>query len=165
MLIKQNSEEMLVDSLARSKGKVESSLDFAGDLSVGSVNLCSVLPKSKRTVHAQTLFSSNARNNFSPDNCRGNKTAKESRKGMRHRIRAKLSEMPKKLQIQENSFKRRLWTIEEDQAITSLVEQHGIRKWTLISKKLQEKFHIYGRSGKQCRERLVSILPVDGTII
>ena len=48
---------------------------------------------------------------------------------------------------------RRLWTKEEDEAITQLVRQYGIRKWTLISKKLQERYGIHGRSGKQCRER------------
>jgi len=48
---------------------------------------------------------------------------------------------------------RRLWTKEEDEAITQLVKQYGIRKWTLISKKLQERYGIHGRSGKQCRER------------
>ena len=53
----------------------------------------------------------------------------------------------------KGSFKRRLWTKEEDEAITNLVQQHGTRKWTLISKKLQEKFNIHGRYGKQCRER------------
>ncbi len=50
-------------------------------------------------------------------------------------------------------FTRRLWTEEEDDAITTLVEEHGIRKWTLISKKLHDQYHICGRSGKQCRER------------
>jgi len=56
-------------------------------------------------------------------------------------------------QEQQSSFTRRLWTKEEDEAITYLVRHYGIRKWTLISKKLQDKYHIRGRSGKQCRER------------
>lgn len=51
------------------------------------------------------------------------------------------------------SFTRRLWKDEEDEAINSLVDKYGIRRWTLISKKLQEEFGINGRSGKQCRER------------
>jgi len=51
------------------------------------------------------------------------------------------------------SFTRRLWDSEEDQAIIKLVKKHGIRKWTLISRKLQEEYQIHGRSGKQCRER------------
>ena len=48
---------------------------------------------------------------------------------------------------------RRLWTQEEDEAITSLVKLHGIRQWALISKRISEVYHIKGRSGKQCRER------------
>lgn len=51
------------------------------------------------------------------------------------------------------SFTRRLWNNDEDEAITSLVDKYGIRRWTLISKKLQEEYGINGRSGKQCRER------------
>jgi hypothetical protein len=51
------------------------------------------------------------------------------------------------------SFTRRLWSTEEDNAISALVQQYGIKKWTLMAKKLQEEYHIYGRSGKQCRER------------
>ena len=52
-----------------------------------------------------------------------------------------------------STFTRKLWNDEEDEAILSLVKVYGIRRWTLISKKLQENFHIHGRSGKQCRER------------
>ena len=51
------------------------------------------------------------------------------------------------------SFTRRLWSDDEDDAIMGLVQKYGIRKWTLISRKLQEEYQIYGRSGKQCRER------------
>jgi hypothetical protein len=51
----------------------------------------------------------------------------------------------------DNSI-RRLWTQEEDDTITRLVREYGIRKWTLISKKLKQ-YGIHGRSGKQCRER------------
>ncbi|CAG9311714.1 unnamed protein product [Blepharisma stoltei] len=47
---------------------------------------------------------------------------------------------------------RRSWTQEEDQAIIALVHEHGIRKWTLISQLLQDKYH-QNRTGKQCRER------------
>ncbi|WOL12829.1 transcription factor MYB98-like [Canna indica] len=39
------------------------------------------------------------------------------------------------------------WTHEEDRLLISLVEQHGLRKWSLIAKMLN------GRIGKQCRER------------
>jgi len=51
------------------------------------------------------------------------------------------------------TFTRRLWGDEEDRAIAKLVKKYGIKKWTLISRKLQEEHQIYGRSGKQCRER------------
>eukprot|EP01022_Parablepharisma_sp_SALTPOND_P034023 TRINITY_DN902_c0_g1_i2.p2 TRINITY_DN902_c0_g1~~TRINITY_DN902_c0_g1_i2.p2 ORF type:complete len:263 (+),score=32.00 TRINITY_DN902_c0_g1_i2:1061-1849(+) len=62
--------------------------------------------------------------------------------------RRKLKKKPK-----SGSFTRRLWNDLEDQAIRNLVSKYGIKKWTLISKRLQEEYHIYGRSGKQCRER------------
>jgi len=51
------------------------------------------------------------------------------------------------------AFTRRLWKEEEDEAILNLVKENGIKKWTLISKKLSEEYGINGRSGKQCRER------------
>ncbi len=54
------------------------------------------------------------------------------------------------------SFTRRLWNDDEDDAIIRLVDKYGIRKWTLISRKLQEEYQIHGRSGKQCRERYIS---------
>jgi len=56
------------------------------------------------------------------------------------------------------SFTRRLWNDEEDEAIIGLVKKYGIKKWTLISRKLQEEYQIHGRSGKQCRERYVLTL-------
>lgn len=59
----------------------------------------------------------------------------------------------KRLKEAQGSFRRRLWTREEDEAIRNLVEEYGIRKWTQISKKLQDRYHIHGRYGKQCRER------------
>ncbi|XP_007036240.2 PREDICTED: transcription factor MYB98 [Theobroma cacao] len=39
------------------------------------------------------------------------------------------------------------WTIEEDRLLIQLVEQYGVRKWSLIAQMLP------GRIGKQCRER------------
>jgi myb proto-oncogene protein len=48
---------------------------------------------------------------------------------------------------------RRLWTNDEDEAITKLVEIYGIGRWAFIAKKLHERYNISGRSGKQCRER------------
>lgn len=54
--------------------------------------------------------------------------------------------------LDRDSSIRRLWTQQEDDTITRLVKEYGIRKWTLISKKLKQ-YGICGRSGKQCRER------------
>eukprot|EP00826_Nyctotherus_ovalis_P011337 TRINITY_DN12956_c0_g1_i3.p3 TRINITY_DN12956_c0_g1~~TRINITY_DN12956_c0_g1_i3.p3 ORF type:complete len:142 (+),score=22.15 TRINITY_DN12956_c0_g1_i3:180-605(+) len=53
----------------------------------------------------------------------------------------------------KKTFTRRLWDKAEDEAIIRLVRRHGTRKWALISRKLKEKYHLYERSGKQCRER------------
>jgi len=53
----------------------------------------------------------------------------------------------------KQKYSRRLWSDEEDEAISNLVETYGTRRWTFIAKKLQENYKIYGRSGKQCRER------------
>ncbi|TKY50446.1 Transcription factor MYB98 [Spatholobus suberectus] len=39
------------------------------------------------------------------------------------------------------------WTLEEDSALVELVNQFGLKKWSQIAKLL------YGRIGKQCRER------------
>jgi len=75
--------------------------------------------------------------------------SRRTEKGLR---KPKIKRKKEKGRLKGN-FKRRLWTKEEDEAITNLVQQHGTRKWTLISKKLQEKFNIHGRYGKQCRER------------
>lgn len=60
-------------------------------------------------------------------------------------------------------YSRKLWSEEEDEAISQLVEAYGTRRWTYIAKKLQESFHVFGRSGKQCRERhLYHNLSLDG---
>lgn len=39
------------------------------------------------------------------------------------------------------------WTKEEDETVSSLVTEHGAKRWTVIAK------HLKGRTGKQCRER------------
>lgn len=49
--------------------------------------------------------------------------------------------------------KRKPWTAKEDAAIRGLVQENGLKQWTLIAENLQKKFNIAGRSGKQCRER------------
>lgn len=48
---------------------------------------------------------------------------------------------------------RRAWNEEEDNVIRRLVSKHGIRQWTKVAQEMDTKFHLEGRSGKQCRER------------
>jgi hypothetical protein len=48
---------------------------------------------------------------------------------------------------------RRVWTIEEDNAIRQLVAKHGTKSWSVIAENLAKDLNIAGRSGKQCRER------------
>lgn len=79
--------------------------------------------------------------------------SKKEQKAKRKRRFHKQSARKENNESQNIRFTRRLWTDEEDVAITALVQRHGIRKWTLISRKLQDQYAIYGRSGKQCRER------------
>lgn len=59
-----------------------------------------------------------------------------------------------------NHMDRRLWTqevmhiqIQEDEAITKLVDEYGNKKWTIIAEKLPLYSRGFVRSGKQCRER------------
>ena len=56
---------------------------------------------------------------------------------------------------------RRHWGQEEDEAIKSLVLLHGTKSWTLIADLLQSEYSIFGRSGKQCRERWHNHLDPD----
>lgn len=53
---------------------------------------------------------------------------------------------------------RRPWTAEvrftqEDAAVSTLVIELGVKKWTQVSHHLHIRYGITGRSGKQCRER------------
>ena len=54
--------------------------------------------------------------------------------------------------------------MQEDQAIRCIVEQLGTKHWSDISQAMQERYKLFGRSGKQCRERYYSFY-IDGTII
>jgi hypothetical protein len=89
-------------------------------------------------------------------------------KDIKRNKQASLKKLSKKLQSKKNTgrtlrhdidisetekARRKLWTLEEDSAVRKLVEKYGIKKWALISKKICEQFNIYGRTGKQCRER------------
>ena len=49
--------------------------------------------------------------------------------------------------------KRRSWEKKEDDAISTLVAELGIKQWTMVAHSLNERFQLRGRSGKQCRER------------
>lgn len=48
---------------------------------------------------------------------------------------------------------RRPWTTEEDLAIKQLVDELGVKNWSLIASELIKRYSIKHRSGKQCRER------------
>lgn len=56
---------------------------------------------------------------------------------------------------------RRVWSKEEDEAIKILVAQYGTKSWSLIAEHIIKDHKIYGRSGKQCRERWHNHLDPD----
>jgi len=53
----------------------------------------------------------------------------------------------------DSSYSEPLYFLKEDEAIIELVRKYGIRKWTIVSQKMEEMFMMKVRSGKQCRER------------
>lgn len=61
--------------------------------------------------------------------------------------------MKKEKSKRQQKYSRRMWTDEEDRAISILVNAHGVRRWAHVAKELGRVFNISGRSGKQCRER------------
>mmetsp|Transcript_32828 Transcript_32828/g.101717 ORF Transcript_32828/g.101717 Transcript_32828/m.101717 type:complete len:93 (+) Transcript_32828:281-559(+) len=48
---------------------------------------------------------------------------------------------------------RRVWTVQEDNAIKQLVVKYGTRSWSVIAEHICTDHGIEGRTGKQCRER------------
>ena len=52
-----------------------------------------------------------------------------------------------------NCSDRRPWNSTEDSALQVLVQELGVKRWAEVSLRLQERFQVTGRSGKQCRER------------
>ena len=48
---------------------------------------------------------------------------------------------------------KRAWTVDEDEQLMQLVQEHGPRRWSVIASQLP------GRVGKQCRERCVPPRP------
>ena len=59
------------------------------------------------------------------------------------------------------SFKRKLWSKEEDEAIKILVEEIGECNWGTIAERMNTDHGIKGRTGKQCRERWHNHLAPD----
>eukprot|EP01066_Platyproteum_vivax_P010609 Platyproteum_vivax@DN4768_c0_g1_i2.p1 len=55
------------------------------------------------------------------------------------------------------------WSPQEDQMLRDLVKLHGISRWALISKLLNDRVHggKEGRTGRQCRERWCNHLDPD----
>ena len=51
------------------------------------------------------------------------------------------------------SNNRRVWSVEEDEAIRQLVASYGTKSWSLIAEHLAKECGVSMRSGKQCRER------------
>eukprot|EP00941_MAST-03F_sp_MAST-3F-sp1_P003237 g3237.t1 len=61
------------------------------------------------------------------------------------------------------NYDRKAWTRKEDETIIRLVNEHGVKKWTLISEELEKKVMSgVNRTGKQCRTRWLNHL--DPTI-
>ena len=55
-------------------------------------------------------------------------------------------------ELEGRGIVKRAWTPDEDASLLQLVNDHGPRSWSVISKKLP------GRVGKQCRERYFPLL-------
>lgn len=152
---KENSAETCLGTPRELKKTLEVSSGEVQELPRSESTLSSPIPKTKRIMTRLITSISGTVKNNSSDTYQEKRKVKENKRGTKSRQKSRVWDMRKKSRTKQQSsnFKRRLWTTEEDKAITLLVEQYGIRKWTLISRKLQEKHHIYGRSGKQCRER------------
>lgn len=53
----------------------------------------------------------------------------------------------------DDTNERRVWSKDEDDAIRTLVANHGTKSWSIIAEYIMKDHNIAGRSGKQCRER------------
>ena len=42
---------------------------------------------------------------------------------------------------------------QEDAALIEIIEVQKIKKWSAVSRAMENQFKIIGRTGKQCRER------------
>ena len=46
-----------------------------------------------------------------------------------------------------------VWGVEDDDALKTLVEKWGTKKWSMIADKMSKEYNLHARTGKQCRER------------
>ena len=75
----------------------------------------------------------------------------QSAPGAKNKKTSALSTRTKRKNKKQTS--RKLWSKSEDDAIVELVKLYGTKKWTFVANKLEVKFKIRTRTGKQCRER------------
>ncbi|GBG23967.1 Transcription factor MYB118 [Hondaea fermentalgiana] len=61
--------------------------------------------------------------------------------------------MSESAQKKNGSGDRRAWSQREDDAIRTLVKEHGTKRWSTIATRLISDYRIDCRTGKQCRER------------
>ncbi len=141
------STQQFTPSATKSNDTLLSHHDLAASVPLDDSQRSSRHPEATQPA---TLTGENAEGNDSTEGV--TKPRRGDKKGKKGKGKRKCGEK-RRSHVTQSSFTRRLWTKEEDEAITTLVQHYGIRKWTLISKKLQDKYHIRGRSGKQCRER------------
>eukprot|EP01038_Epipyxis_sp_PR26KG_P009938 gene9938-13369_t len=66
---------------------------------------------------------------------------------IRRTINNSENERPSHSNMLFNGRSKKIWTVEEDEQLRKLVEQHSTANWTIIAQALPQ------RTGKQCRER------------
>jgi len=54
----------------------------------------------------------------------------------------------KSIKSGKEACQRKLWNQDEDDAIVSLVQKYGTKRWTYIAQMLKDDYHIGGRTGK-----------------
>ena len=48
---------------------------------------------------------------------------------------------------------RKIWTQEEDRVLLEIIQVRKIKKWSAIARCMETEYNLFGRTGKQCRER------------
>ena len=48
---------------------------------------------------------------------------------------------------------RKIWTPKEDEVLLEIIQIRKIKKWGTIARCMETEYSMYGRTGKQCRER------------